>query len=334
VKILSDKYGRVHNYLRISLTDRCNLNCIYCNPVYSRARFAKKSEILSFEEILRLIKIFAGELGFKKFRFTGGEPLARKGIIGFFRTLLELKEKFGFKTAITTNGTMLYEMLPDLKKYGIDYINISLDSLKSDIFKSITGKDNFYNVIKSIYRAKKIGYDNIKLNCVVMKGINDNEIPNFVRFAVDEDINVRFIEYMPFSNNKWNQNEFISYSEIYERINELYELVPQKESEGAVSKDYLIKNFKGKISFISSISDHFCSSCSRLRLNANGKLRLCLFSPKENEIDLKPILCRTDYTDKDISLKITEYIKFKPKEHKGIDELIKLDLNYMLTNGG
>ncbi|HEY3250142.1 MAG TPA: GTP 3',8-cyclase MoaA [Ignavibacteria bacterium] len=333
MKILTDKYGRVHDYLRISLTDRCNLNCIYCNPVYAKAKFIEKEDILSYENILRIIKIFAGELGFKKFRFTGGEPLVRKGVVEFFCLLSNLKRQYKFKTAITTNGTLLFEMLPELKKYGVDNINISLDSLKHESFKAITGKNNFNDVIDAIYKAKQIGFEGLKINCVVMKGVNDSEILDFVRFAIMEDINIRFIEYMPFSNNGWNNNEFISYKEIRNIILENYELI-DSDSNGSVSKDYLIKHHEGKVSFISSISDHFCNTCSRLRLTAKGNLRLCLFSTRANELDLKSMLSNKLITDSGISSIITDYLMLKPKEHPGIEELVKLDLNYMLTNGG
>jgi len=334
MKILSDKYGRVHNYLRISLTDRCNLNCIYCNPVYAKAKYFEKDDILSYENILRIVKIFASELGFKKFRFTGGEPLVRKGVVEFFCLLNNLKRQYKFKTAITTNGTLMLEMLPELKKYGIDNINISLDSLQPNRFKMITGKDNFNSVIEAIYKSKQLGYDNLKVNCVVMKGVNDSEILDFVDFSIKEEINVRFIEYMPFSNNGWKENEFISYKDTRNKILEKYELVPASNNNGSVSKDYFIKNHNGMVSFISSISDHFCSSCSRLRLTAKGNLRLCLFSNRENELDLKSMLSNNKITDYEISAMITDYLKLKPKEHPGIDELVKLDLNYMLTNGG
>jgi len=334
MKILTDKYGRVHDYLRISLTDRCNLNCIYCNPVYAKAKFIEKEDILSYINILRLIKIFAGELGFKKFRFTGGEPLARKNIMEFFKALSGLKDKYGFETAITTNGTLLYDKLYDLKKYGIDKINISLDTLKQDSFKTITGRNNFNGVIESIYKAKKNGFDPLKINCVIMKGVNDSEILDFVDFAVKEDINVRFIEYMPFSNNSWNEKVFISYKDVRNKILEKYELVPVSINNGSVSKDYFIKYHTGMVSFISSISDHFCNSCSRLRLTAKGDLRLCLFSTRTNELDLRSMLCNKTITDNEILSALTDYLMLKPKEHPGINELVKLDLNYMLTNGG
>ncbi len=333
MKSIADKYGRVHDYLRISLTDRCNLNCVYCYPSFAGIKLTDKSDLLSFEEILRLVKIFAGELGFKKIRFTGGEPLVRKNVMDLFSMIKNLKQLYSFKTAITTNGTLLNDKIYDLKKYGIDKINISLDSLKEDNFKSITGRDNFYDVISAIFNAKKAGYDNLKINCVVMKGINDCEILDFADFAVKENLNIRFIEYMPFSNNGWNDKEFFSYKEIFNKISEKYELIPAF-SNGSVSKDFKIKNNNGVISFISSISDNFCSTCSRLRITAKGNLRLCLFSPQSNELNLQSLLNNSSISDSDIADIIKDYLLLKPKEHPVTEELVKLDLNYMLTNGG
>jgi cyclic pyranopterin phosphate synthase len=225
-------------------------------------------------------------------------------------------------------------MLPELKKYGVDDINVSLDSLQPDRFKMITGRDNLNAVIEAIYKAKQLGYNNLKINCVVMKGVNDSEILDFIDLSIKEDINIRFIEYMPFSNNGWNENEFLDCKDIQNRILEKYELVPISNNNGSVSKDYYINRFAGKVSFISSISDHFCSSCSRLRLTAKGNLRLCLFSNRENELDLKSMINNNMITNQEISSVITNYLMLKPKEHPGIGELVKLDLNYMLTNGG
>src|SRR3989304_2282741 len=191
MKTLTDNFGRVHNYLRISLTDRCNLNCSYCNPLMLRTEYIIKS--------------------------------------------------------------------------GLDGINISLDSFIPDIFKNITGKNELHKVLLAIYRAKEMSLKNLKLNCVVMRGVNDNEILRFAEFAVKNDINVRFIEYMPFTNNGWNEGTFISSAQIKKIIEAKY-ILEECASSGSVSKDYWIKGNKGKISFISSISDHFCSTCSRLRI--------------------------------------------------------------------
>ena len=180
---LTDKFNRVHNYLRISLTDRCNLNCIYCNPAEFQLIKTPRADILNFDEILRIINIFAGLLGFKKIRVTGGEPFVRKGILQLFEEVDKLKSIYNFDVGITTNGTMLEDKIESLKKYGVDKVNISLDSLNPEKFKFITGKDDFESTIRAIYRAIELGFNPLKINVVVLKNINDNEIIDFVDFA-------------------------------------------------------------------------------------------------------------------------------------------------------
>jgi molybdenum cofactor biosynthesis protein A len=330
---LTDNFGRIHNYLRISLTDRCNLNCIYCNPVLQKAEFIGKQEILTFEEIARLINIFAEFFNFKKFRFTGGEPLARKGFVSFISGLKDLKGLYGFKTAITTNGVLLADIINDVFDAGIDNINISLDSLNPKTFKNITGKSELHRVLYSVFRAKELSFDELKINCVVMRGINDTEIIPFADFAVHNDINVRFIEYMPFSNNGWSERTFISAGQIKKIIDSKYSLI-ESSFNGSVSKDYFIGGKKGQISFISSISDHFCDKCSRLRITAKGGLRLCLFSEEKQELDLKLLLNNNTINDYEIAEEIMEFVKTKLEKHPDTNELIKMDYNYMLRNGG
>ena len=333
MKTLTDNFGRVHNYLRISLTDRCNLNCSYCNPLMLRTEYINKEEILSFEEIYRLIRIFSEFFNVKKVRFTGGEPLARKGFVPFLKGLKKLKNEFGFQTAITTNGVLLAEKLDDIINSGLDGINISLDSFIPDIFKNITGKNELHKVLLAIYRAKEMSLKNLKLNCVVMRGVNDNEILRFAEFAVKNDINVRFIEYMPFTNNGWNEGTFISSAQIKKIIEAKY-ILEECASSGSVSKDYWIKGNKGKISFISSISDHFCNTCSRLRITAKGSMRLCLFSGEKQELNLKNFLRDSSITNSDIAGIINEIVKTKQEKHASITDLVNMDYNYMLRNGG
>ena len=330
---LIDNFGRVHDYLRISLTDRCNLNCSYCNPITLKAEYIGKQEILTFEEIRRIINIFAEYFDFKKVRFTGGEPLARKGFIHFISGLKELKNKYGFKTAITTNGVLLAGKIHDVFTGGIDNINISLDSLNPNTFKTITGRNELHNVLLSIFSAKELSIDKVKVNCVVMREVNDHEIIPFADFAVQNDINVRFIEYMPFSNNGWNEDSFISSTQIKKIIETKYKL-EESPVNGSVSKDYIIKGKKGQISFISSISNHFCDTCSRLRITAKGGLRLCLFSEENHELDVKTMLRDNSLSDFEIAEEIMGFVKTKPEKHPDANELVKLDYNYMLRNGG
>ncbi len=331
---LRDSFNRIHDYLRISLTDRCNLNCIYCNPADSMVKKINRHDILSFDELLRLIDIFAGRLGIKKIRFTGGEPLVRKNVMEFFRAVHELKMKYGLETGLTTNGTLLEDKLLDLKKYGLGKLNISLDSLKPERFEYITGKNNFNAVINSICKAMELDFTPLKINVVVMKYVNDDEIIDFVEFVKDTNMNVRFIEFMPFGNNRWNRGGFVSCGEIKNTIEEKYRLKEITNPANFVAKDFLIENHSGKVSFISSISNHFCESCNRLRIDAQGKMKLCLFSTGEDELNFKDLLNNPAYSDNDICGLISNSLYNKKRIHPAAEELLKLEENNMLSIGG
>ena len=334
MKILKDSFNRIHDYLRISLTDKCNLNCIYCNPLEHQSKKLNKNEILTFNELLRLINIFSGRLGIKKIRFTGGEPLARKNTLEFFKSVYLLKIKYGLEIALTTNGTLLENNLQEIKRYGIDKLNISLDSLKPERFQYITGKDNFDAVIRSINKAANLGFDPLKINVVVMKNVNEDEIIDFVEFVKDTNLNVRFIEFMPFGNNNWNTDGFISSEEIKNLIETKYKLKEITGPMNIVAKDYSIAGHSGKVSFISSISDHFCKSCNRLRIDARGKMKLCLFSTGTNELNFKQLLNNSQYSDEMISEMILTSLYQKEKTHPRIEELLKFEENNMLSIGG
>lgn len=328
-----DKFGRTHDYLRISLTDKCNLNCSYCNPVISE-RELNKEEILSYEELRRLIKIFVVNLSYKKIRLTGGEPLVRKNILTFFESLHKIKSEFPFELCLTTNGTLLEDKIEKLKEFGLDKINISLDSLRPERFYSITGKDNFHSVLRSIDKAESLGFSPVKINTVVMRGVNDDEVIDFVEFAKDRNLNVRFIEFMPFSNNSWNENIFISNGELIKTIETKYKLKKLDKSGEKVAKDFRIFGHKGKVSFISSISDHFCQSCNRLRVTAKGNLKLCLFSQIDSELYLISLLRNSLFSDDAIASRIAVHLHNKKLTHPDIDELISLQNNNMLSIGG
>jgi len=334
MQTLVDNFNRIHDYLRISLTDKCNLNCIYCNPSDYKTPKLERNQILSFDELLRLIDIFTGKLGINKIRFTGGEPLVRKDVLSFFREVYSFKLKYGFEIGLTTNGTLLEDKLIDLKNHGLDRLNISIDSLNPGKYKFITGKDNLNEVLRSVIKANQLGFNPLKLNVVVMKNINDDEILDFVDFIIDSNMNVRFIEFMPFGNNKWNKNDFISYNEIKNIIENKYHLNEITGTRNLVAKDFSIEGKLGTVSFISSISDHFCETCNRLRIDAQGKMKLCLFSSGENELNFKKLLNDSNISDEDISELIQEALQPKPKVHPDIAELIKLEENNMLNIGG
>lgn len=334
MQVLTDSYNRIHDYIRISLTDKCNLNCIYCNPADLSVKKLSREEILSYSEILRLIEIFTGKLGVKKVRFTGGEPLVRKDIMPFFESVYTLKLKYGFETALTTNGTLLKEKLQKLKEYGLDKLNISLDTLKPERFKLITGKDKLNEVLSSISKAAELGFKPIKINSVIMKNINDDEIIDLVDLIKDTGANVRFIEFMPFGNNGWNENGFISSQDIRKIIGTKYSLHEISGSRNLVAKNYSIEGYTGTVSFISSISDHFCDRCNRLRIDSLGKMKLCLFSYGTEELNFKEILNDRRSSDQDICSMISNALCYKKRSHPDVQELLSLEKHNMLSIGG
>lgn len=329
---LIDRFNRTHDYLRISLTDKCNYNCIYCNPNKLNDKFSKMN-LLTFEELLRVIEIFAKELEFKKFRFTGGEPLVRRDVFNFFREVKKLKSIYGFKTGITTNGSLLKGRTGELKTSGIDSLNISLDSLNKNNFLSITQKDEADRILNVINEAITNGYSPVKVNAVIIKGINDGEILNFVDYFKDLDVNIRFIEFMPFGSNTWERNGFISYKEIKNIVEEKYELSVLSSDKNSVAKDYQMDNYPAKVSFISSISEHFCSTCNRVRISSTGKFRLCLFSEGKHEINFKELFNK-NYSNKEIVKELNEAIQHKWEKHPEPEELTDMMDNNMMTIGG
>jgi cyclic pyranopterin phosphate synthase len=280
--MVAEDFNKI-NYLRISITDRCNLRCKYCMPEEG-IDFVPHSEILTYEEILRFVKLSVLE-GIRKVRITGGEPLVRKGLMGFLDRLTKqdnLKD-----ISITTNGVLLRKFARSLKKAGIKRINISLDTLRPERFSMITGGDHFHDVWEGILEAELVGFNPIKINVVIIKGINDDEIQDFGRLTLEKELYVRFIEFMPVGNNNhWSKSRFMSQSEIKERLSSLGRLIPLgNDPYGGPAKRFRIEGGKGEIGFIGAISHEFCSSCNRLRLTSEGMLRSCLFS--DEEIDIK-----------------------------------------------
>lgn len=281
-----DRYNRQINYLRVSVTDRCNLRCIYCMPDGIKKLLPHK-EILSYEEILRVVKI-ATEIGINKVRITGGEPLIRKNIVDFLERLSNIEKIKDI--GITTNGVFLKKYVKDLKSAGLKRLNISLDSLKKDKFKVITGVDALEKVLEGIEEAEKLGFEPIKINVVVMKGINDDEVIDFVKWSKEVSYQIRFIEFMPIGeNSRWSKNLFISRKEIKEKIESTVgSLTPVKVDRSGPAEYFSVEGAKGLIGFISPITTHICARCNRLRLTADGRLRPCLFS--DREIDLKSLI--------------------------------------------
>lgn len=309
---LVDKYGRVYNYLRISVTDRCNFRCKYCIPTY-HFEFLHHNDILSYEDILFALNIFC-EIGIKKVRITGGEPLVRKGItnlIGEIRKNIKIEE-----ITLTTNGALLSKFSKDLKKAGINRINVSIDSLKPERYHSITGGFDLKNVINGIKAAQNEGILPLKVNTVLIRGFNEDEIIDFCHFAADNNINVRFIEFMPIGNSSnWSKDSVVSGREILDIISETFTLTKlEKHKYEGPSLNYRLSN-GAKIGIITPVSNHFCGSCDKLRLTADGKLRPCLLS--DNEIDLTEAIKKRD-ADRLLNL-IKESLKIKDWTHHVAD---------------
>ncbi len=304
-----DYYNRKIDYLRVSITDRCNLRCQYCNPHSFLPKLSHK-DILSYEEILRIIRV-GTELGISKVRITGGEPLVRKGVYKFIKKVTQVKGITD--VSLTTNGVLLKENIHKIKESDIKRINISLDTLNRNKYKFITGFDYFNQVREGIESAYQYGFNPIKINVVLMRNINDNELKDFAQLSLLYPFQIRFIEYMPFGTAINGKDWYISTVEIKKRIKragELFEL-PVDDECGHV-KRYRFENGKGEIGFISPISNHFCDKCNRIRLTASGRLRPCLLSG--NDIDIKSAL-RSNATDRELSDIFIKAVNAKPAGH-------------------
>ncbi|CAB0035898.1 unnamed protein product [Trichogramma brassicae] len=310
VPILMDSFGRQHTYLRISLTERCNLRCTYCMPA-NGVPLTKKDKILSTDEIIQLSKYFIDE-GVNKIRLTGGEPTVRKDI---HEIISQLKDIRGLETlAMTTNGIALTRMLPSLQRAGLDLLNISLDTLKPERFEKFTLRRGWSKVVASIDLAIQLGYNPLKINTVIMRDFNDDELVDFVQFTKDRPVDVRFIEYMPFSGNEWNTKKMVPFLEMKKIIRKKYpEFQRLADKPNDTSKAYHVPGFKGQIGFITSMTQNFCSSCNRLRITADGNLKVCLFEGK-NEISLRDAL-RNGCSNEELKSIIQNAVLKKKKQH-------------------
>lgn len=330
---LIDNFNRIHDYVRISLIDKCNLNCIYCNPVNSNKHNYQNGELLNADEIIRLSNILVRQLGVTKIRFTGGEPLIRKDILHILNNISRLKKDFPLTLGITTNGTELEKYIPSLYNSGIDYLNISLDTLRPQRFIAITGKNLFSQTLQSIYLAEKTNFIKVKVNAVIINKINDDELTEFIDYFKNLNIELRFIEFMPFGSNVWQKDGFVSAEEMKKMIQSKFKLVKLKD-DNKIADNYTIAGHKCKVGFISSISNHFCDSCNRLRITASGEIKLCLFSSEKKEKGLKGLLGSSNIPDTDIAKQIISSLQYKKEKHPEIKELLKLDNNNMLNIGG
>ena len=306
---LSDSFQRPINYLRISVTDRCNLRCIYCMPGEG-VQLMSHEDILRHEEICTVVKA-AAELGIKKVRITGGEPLVRAGLPELMRMLARIDAIDDI--SLTTNGILLSRYAAELKDAGLQRVNVSLDTLKPDKFRYITRCGELDDTLKGIAAAKSAGLEPVKINMVVMSKVNDDELLDFAAKTIDEEWHVRFIEHMPFNDNGANDSQFVSISDMRQRIESLGELEPCSVSVGnGPAKYFRLPDTRGTIGFITPISEHFCFNCNRLRLTADGKLRPCLLS--EEEIDLRQPL-RGGIPSAELKRLIEEVVAKKPRGH-------------------
>jgi GTP 3',8-cyclase len=310
---ISDSFQRPINYMRVSVTDRCNLRCVYCMPE-NGVPWLPHSNILSYEELLAIIKAGA-ELGITRVRITGGEPMVRAGIVEFVRMIAAIPEIKDL--SMTTNGIYLAKNALDLKKAGLNRVNVSLDTLKPEKFKKIcrgTDKNTeITQVLEGIEAAKAIGLNPVKINMVVMSGVNDDEIVDFAKKTIDEDWNVRFIELMPYTGQDGRVPSGLSAREIKSRLDPLGKMAPTKSEIGnGPAKYYRFPGAKGTVGFITAISEHFCVSCNRLRLTADGKLRPCLMS--ETMIDLREPL-RAGVSSDNLKELIRQAVMAKPMGH-------------------
>jgi len=291
--MITDSFGRTHDYLRISLTDVCNYRCFYCMPEEDYD-FTPPSQLMQADEIKTLASLFV-DMGVKKIRLTGGEPLVRKDASTIIRSLSELPVLL----TMTTNGSRIHEFLPELQEAGIRSVNVSLDTLNAKKFKFITRRDQFDLIMDNIRLLIRNDF-HVKINVVVTRGLNDHEICDFVAWTRDVPVHIRFIEFMPFSGNKWSSGQVITWDEMLEVIGKDYVFQRLEDGKHETAKKYEIAGHEGTFAVISTMSAPFCSTCNRMRLTADGKMKNCLFSNDETDLlsalrngeDLIPLVTR------------------------------------------
>jgi cyclic pyranopterin phosphate synthase len=306
---LTDSFGRMHNNLRISVTDRCNLRCTYCMP--EEVTFIDKNELLSFEEIVHFVRV-AAPLGIDKVRLTGGEPLMRRDLPRLVRMLLEVPGIHD--VGMTTNGILLAEQAEAFYKAGLRRINISLDTLNPERFRQLTRRDGLDRVLEGIDAARRAGFDPIKVNAVSIRGITESEVVPLAQFARQQNLHLRFIEYMPIGAEPWERDKVYFAHEIMEQLErEVAPLVPAEDYDPRAPEMEFRYTDGGEVGFIASISRPFCGHCNRLRLTSEGKLRNCLFAL--DEVDVKGLL-RGNAPDADIADVIRRNVEAKWEGHE------------------
>ncbi|MEH6448357.1 MAG: GTP 3',8-cyclase MoaA [Oleispira sp.] len=327
MKHLIDPFGRKIEYLRISVTDRCDLRCSYC--MSEDIEFLPRQDVLTFEEIIRLAKTFA-ELGVTKIRLTGGEPLMRKKLpelVASIKAIAGIEE-----VVMTTNGTLLTRYAKPLFEAGLSRLNISLDTLKAEQFQRLTRRDRLQAVLDGIAEAKKYAFDSIKLNAVIMRGMNDDEIIPLTDFALENDLDISFIEEMPLGEVGYDRSvTFLSSADIKTKIEEKYDLKSSTYKTGGPAVYSSIDGFKSRVGFISPHTNNFCSDCNRVRITAVGRLLLCLGN--ENSQDLRTTI-RNGCTDVELQDSLISALQLKPEKHNfDLAEEVQI-LRFMSHTGG
>ena len=320
---MQDRFQRNVTRLRVSVTDLCNLSCVYCRPSQGVPHLERK-DILSFEEIATVVK-YGAELGIRSIRLTGGEPITRRNVE---RLVTSLSKIPGIEDlAMTTNGVLLRQYAAVLKEAGLMRLNVSLDSLKADRFSQITGGGSISDVLQGIEEALHVGFLETKVNMVVMRGTNEDEVEEFARMSLEKPLEVRFIEYMAFGCRMIEERKFVPSKEVMERISRLGELIPvgrdrplgPSNKVRGPARLYRLKGAVGTLGFISPVSQPFCGDCNRLRLTSDGKLRACLLAG--GEVDIRAIL-RGNPTPATIKRAFLEAAVLKPAEHSGTGEAV------------
>lgn len=315
MEILPSSFGRKIEYLRVSVTNRCNLRCVYCRPSdldYEERR----DQFLDFDEMLRVVRVLA-TVGLKKVRITGGEPLVRRGVVDFVGEIAKIPQIRDL--ALSTNGTLLTKHAQDLASQGLHRVNVSVDTLDHEMFALMTGGGKLENVLDGIRAAKDAGLEPIKVNAVVTRGFNDDQIEELAALTLNEDWNVRFIEYMPIGGDRdLYEKRFVPADEVRQRLERRFGTLKKLEWEGtAAARDYKISGAKGTIGLITPMTEHFCAGCNRLRLTADGKIRPCLLT--EVETDVMGAL-RSGKSDQELLDVLGVASQFKPEHHEALGE--------------
>ncbi|XP_063826957.1 uncharacterized protein LOC135076395 [Ostrinia nubilalis] len=325
---LTDLLGRRHDYLRISLTERCNLRCQYCMPPEGAA-LSPRERLLSRAELARAARVFAA-LGVRKLRLTGGEPTLRADLADIIQDLTSIE---GIKTvSMTTNGLVLTRRLPALQRAGLAALNVSLDSLRAERYEHMARRPGLSRVLAGVDLALQLGYRPLKINTVLMKGFNDDEICDFVEYTRDREIEVRFIEFMPFSGNAWDDSKLVPYRAalraVLRRHPDLRPLAPRANDTARV---WQVPGYAGSVGFIASMTQQFCGSCNRLRLTADGNLKVCLFGAAE--VSLRDAM-RAGADDARLEQLVRAALRNKKPQHAGMQNLAKMKNRPMVLIGG